>query len=411
MGMITLVMLGLTAVGLGFGALFGLMRGRNRAILRLIMVAVCVVVAIVLRGPLTKVVMGININGQTLEQTLLSLFNQGEMAFPESVQTLVLSLVEIIVGLLAYFIAFFALRVVTWAVVFPICKIFVHEGETMKRGQGALFGLAQGVIVVFAMLMPLNGLIVQFDKIADIKMQDKPLLELPANVGLEEYVNGPIGQTYSAVGGWYFNMLTSADTLKFDDLTDMVVVAGNLASSISGINESMDVLQSDASTQEKADALADVGNRLIEVGEDVDNLSDEAKAQIDSLLGDLKEMVGGGEESSGEMDEFFNDLSLDDINIGGMGHALVGVGSLMEKQETGEEINQEDVNHIVIGLATNMKFVDMMTGGEDSPTLVKDIDEEQKAMFENAIAEQGLSSEDEASLRKLLGLTDTSAGE
>jgi hypothetical protein len=374
MGMITLVMLGLTAVGLGFGALFGLMRGRNRAILRLIMVAVCVVVAIVLRGPLTKVVMGININGQTLEQTLVSLFNQGEMAFPESVQTLVLSLVEIIVGLLAYFIAFFALRVLTWAVVFPICKIFVHEGETMKRGQGALFGLAQGVIVVFAMLMPLNGLIVQFDKIADIKMQDKPLLELPANVGLEEYVNGPIGQTYSAVGGWYFNMLTSADTLKFDDLTDMVVVAGNLAGSISGINESMDVLQSDASTQDKTDALVDVGNRLIEVGKDVDNLSDEAKAQIDTLLGDLKEMVGGGEESGEEMDEFFNDLSLDDINIGGMGHALVGVGSLIEKQETGEEINQEDVNHIVIGLATNMKFVDMMTGGEDSPTLVKDLD-------------------------------------
>ena len=121
-------------------------------------------------------------------------------------------------------------------------------------------------------------------------------------------------------------------------------------------------------------------------------------------------MVGGGEESSEEMDEFFNDLSLDDINIGGMGHALVGIGSLMEKEE-GEEINQEDVNHIVIGLATNMKFVDMMTGGEDSPTLVSDLDEEQKAMFENAIAEQELSSEDEASLRKLLGLTDTSAGE
>ena len=411
MGMITLVMLGLTAVGLGFGALFGLMRGRNRAILRLIMVAVCVVVAIVLRGPLTKVVMGININGQTLEQTLLSLFNQGEMTFPESVQTLVLSLVEIIVGLLAYFIAFFALRSVTWAVVFPICKIFVHEGEKMHRGHGALIGLAQGVIVVFAVMMPLNGLIVQFDKIADIKMQDKPLLEIPANVGLEEYVNGPMGKTYSAIGGWYFNMLTSADTLKFDDLTDMVVVAGNLAGSISGINESMDVLQSDtASTQEKADALVDVGNRLIEVGEDVDNLSDEAKAQIDSLLGDLKEMVGGGEESSEEMDEFFNDLSLDDINIGGMGHALVGIGSLMEKEE-GEEINQEDVNHIVIGLATNMKFVDMMTGGEDSPTLVSDLDEEQKTMFENAIAEQELSSEDEASLRKLLGLTDTSAGE
>ena len=413
MGIITSVMLGLTVVGLGFGALFGFMRGRNRAILRLILVAVSVFLAIFLRGPLTNLVMGIEVEGQPIKEMLLSAFNQGEMAVPESLQTLVFSIIEIFLGIFAYFIAFFSLRAVTWAVVFPICKIFVRKGEKKRRCQGALIGLAQGVLVVFAVLMPLNGMVYQVDKISQIKMQDKPLFSLPAEVGVEEYVNGPMGKTYYAIGGWYFNLLTSADKINFDDITDMVVVVGGLADSISGITESMDVLQKEgATTQEKTEALTDVGNKLIEVGESINSLSDNAKQQVNDMLSDVKEMIAGGEEAGGEIEEFFNDLSLEDIDIGGMGHALVGVSSIIEKQETGEPIDQEDVNHIVTGLATNMKIVDMIMGGEnENPTLVNDLDEEQKAMIENAIAGQELSAEDEQTLRKLLGLIDTNVGE
>ena len=412
MGIITMVMLGLTVIGLGLGALFGFMRGRNRSVLRLILVAVCVLLAVLLRKPLTNLVMGIEVEGQPIKETLMATFNQGETALPESVQTLIFSIIEIFLGVIAYFIVFFTLRAVTWAVVFPICKIFVRKGEKKRRGYGALVGLAQGVLVVFAVLMPLNGLITQVDKISNIKMQDKPLFELPAEVGLQEYVNGPMSKTYTAFGGWYFNTLTSADKLNFDDITDMVEVVGGLANSITGITESMDVLQKEeATTQEKSEALTDVGNKLIEVGEKIEDLSDDAKQQVNDMLSDVKDMISG-EGSSPEMEEFFNDLNIEDIDVAGMGHALVGASSIMEKQETGEPINQEDVTHIVTGLATNMKIVDMITGEEgETPTLVNNLDDEQKTMFENAIAEQELSAEDEQTLRKLLGLIDTNVGE
>ena len=245
-----------------------------------------------------------------------------------------------------------------------------------------------------------------------VKEKDKPLFELPAEVGLQEYVNGPMSKTYTALGGWYFNTLTSADKLNFDDITDMVEVVGGLANSITGITESMDVLQKEeATTQEKSEALTDVGNKLIEVGEKIEDLSDDAKQQVNDMLSDVKDMISG-EGSSPEMEEFFNDLNIEDIDVAGMGHALVGASSIMEKQETGEPINQEDVTHIVTGLATNMKIVDMITGEEgETPTLVNNLDDEQKTMFENAIAEQELSAEDEQTLRKLLGLIDTNVGE
>ena len=53
-----------------------------------------------------------------------------------------------------------------------------------------------------------------------------------------------------------------------------------------------------------------------------------------------------------------------------------------------------------------MKIVDMIMGEEETPTLVDNLDEDQKEMFENAIAQTELSAENEQTLRKLLGLID-----
>ena len=485
--MITSVMLVLTLIALGLGAFFGFIRGRNRAVLRLILVAASMLIAILMRNSITDAVMGINLGEQSVKDAMLAAFNQGEMALPSSIQDLIFGLIAIFIGIFAYFMVFFALRAFTWILVFPICKIFVkketyitrgmakaikqaqelqakeekaeaiekqtqavedtvaednaeqtqvvedaaqevkqenepekkkfkfklpgmYNNTKMKRGTGALVGLVQGVLIVFALIMPLNGMIVQANKITSLELQGQKLLELPADLGLEEYVNGGLGKTYNALGGWYFNMLTSADKINFDDVTDMVVVVGGIADSITGITESMDVLQKeDATTLEKTEALTDVGNKLIQVGASIDSLSDDAKQQIDNMLSDVKDLIGGSSEGDGEtseIEEFFNDLSIDDIDIAGMGHALIGASSIMEKQETGEAINQEDINHIVTGLATNMKIVDMIMGEDETPTLVDNLDEDQKEMFENAIAQTELSAENEQTLRKLLGLLD-----
>ena len=105
------------------GALFGFMRGRNRSVLRLILIAVCVLLAVLLRKPISNLVMGIEVEGQPIKEMLMATFNQGETALPESIQTLIFSVIEIFLGVIAYFIVFFTLRAVTWAVVFPICSI------------------------------------------------------------------------------------------------------------------------------------------------------------------------------------------------------------------------------------------------------------------------------------------------
>ena len=110
MGYLTLGILAITVYQLIMGALSGLMRGRNRAILRLGLVIASAFLAIALRGMVIKAVMGIEFEGQTLDQMLMGLLNNGEVALPESLQNLALVLVEIVIGLLTYFILFFILH-------------------------------------------------------------------------------------------------------------------------------------------------------------------------------------------------------------------------------------------------------------------------------------------------------------
>ena len=198
MGIITIVVLALTALGLGFGALWGCGRGLYRATLRLGLVLFAIILAVLLRGVVTDALMGIEVDGQPLDQMLASeMGGDGEM--PESMVNLILALVKSVIAMVAFLVVYFVLRLFTWAVVYPICKIWVKKGPkieeeevsyeqavangfegteeeyalslTMKKpqykkrkGYGALVGLGQGIIVAFALIAPLTGMMKQVQR-------------------------------------------------------------------------------------------------------------------------------------------------------------------------------------------------------------------------------------------------------
>ena len=410
MGYITLAVLALTAIALLFGALFGMMRGRNRAILRLVLVTVCAILALVLRGAVVDAVMGIKIGGKTIKDTLVGVFNSGDMAFPASLQNMVFALVEIIVSLVAYFILLYALRFVSWVILFPILKIFVKKEENKKRGIGALIGLGQGIIVAFFALAPLTGLIGQVDKISEVKLGGKQLLKLPAKVGVSEYMDSAPGKVYSATGGWLFEIITSTkdgdgNKISIDDTIDVVVTMANVADSLSGISDSMSLMSSDTATaQDRINAIKDVGAKFEEIGASIDSLSGDAKKMVNDLLGDLGTMFGEeGEENP------LGNLSLDTINLGAAGSAMNGIATYIEKTsdefETTEPVTDEDVNKIVSGLAGNMALFGGMEGDNGASAIIE-VQEEDKARFESAVEATTLSSEDKETLRQLLGLVE-----
>ncbi len=416
---ISLIMTALTIIALVFGTLFGMVRGRNRSILRLIMIIGCVVVAFLLRGTLMDMIMGIQTSEGTLQETLMAAFNQGENPIPESVQNLIFALIEMIISIISYFVLFFGLRFLTSIILFPILKIFVRKGLTKGVGLGAVFGLIQGIVVAFAVLVPLNGLIITVDKLSQVEIEGNKVVEIPEELGMDTYFASPVGQVYNSIGGWYFEEITKAEmsdgkTLNINDACDMVVAVTGVASSVNGINESVEVLsKADATPQEKVDAVKEVGSKLTEIGQKIEDLSTNATEIINEVLEDVKEMIApDNEEEIGEINKIFEDLKIEDLNLQSVGQGLTGIATYIEKTEINtegtEEVTQEDVNNIVHGIAGSSVILDFISGAqeEDSPTFIE-VSEDHKELFNNAIneIEEGALTETQIqTLKDLFGI-------
>ena len=414
MGYVSLAFIALTAIALVFGTLFGMARGRNRAIMRLIQIVICAVLAIALRGVVVDALMGVQIEGETLGQTLLSAFNEGEVALPASMQHLIFAFIEIFVGLISYFVLFFALRLVTRIIIYPICKIWVkkgprytvdrkkptRKGETTKtkinkrKWWGALVGLIQGVLVAFFVLTPLTGLVVQVNKISKIQINGEALFELPEEIGINEYVESPLGKIYYAVGGWYFDIITSAETeegtkVSINDTVDILVSVTDIADTVTGLTDSIEKMSNldfsgnptETEIHEAVVAMDELGDALIDIGTQIDNLSEDAKALIDDVLEGIKDMIPEDEADDEEMAEVMDaleNLSIEDLDLVGVGNAIKGVAVILDKTEgtrQGEAIAQTEVTQIVTGLASNEFILNLIP--DEEPLLdVNDLEDE-----------------------------------
>lgn len=441
MGYVSLAFIVLTAIALVFGTLFGMKRGRNRAILRLILIVICAVTAILLRGVIVDTLMGIKIEGKTLEETLLAAFNEGDVSLPASMQNLIFAMIEIVVGLVSYFVLFFALRLVSWIIIYPICKIFVkkgprytverkrptRKGETTKvkrqkrKWWGALVGLIQGVLVAFFVLSPATCLLMQVDKISKIQINGEQLFELPEEVGITEYTDSTLGKVYGTVGGWYFDIITSTTTedgnkVSINDTIDIVVTVTDIADTVTGLEDSINKMSglnfdgdtTEADIHEAVVAMTELGDGLIEIGDKIDDLSDDAKQLIDSLLESIKDMIPD-EEGAEEVKDAFDNLTLEDLDLAGVGNAIKGIAVILDKTEgtrQDEPIAQTEITQIIGGLASNEFILNLIPA--DEPLLdVNDVGNQEEAdlanMFTTAINELP-ASESKTKLQFLFGL-------
>lgn len=202
---LTISMLVLTALTIFFGALFGLIRGSRRALLRLGLVVLCLVLAFAFRNIVTEKIYNAEItietgstgdvegteeneDAESTEPTTATIsiaiwINNmlGAEAEELGLTDLAVPLVKTALNIVVFLILFGAFEFVSWAIVFPICKIFVKpkvvteapasEDELPKtkrkyhRLAGAGIGLVQGLIVALCVCVLLTGMVVQSNKL------------------------------------------------------------------------------------------------------------------------------------------------------------------------------------------------------------------------------------------------------
>ena len=115
--------LSFTAMCIAVGGLLGALRGQNRSITRLILVIACAFVAFFLRETFTDMILGIDVGGKTLLESLNESLLSGT-AIPEQIAGFITTIVEILIGTIVFIVVFALLKFASWLVLFQILKLF-----------------------------------------------------------------------------------------------------------------------------------------------------------------------------------------------------------------------------------------------------------------------------------------------
>ena len=169
MNYITLAVILITILPIVSGILLGLLRGWRRATLRLGLILVALILAFSLCGVISKSVMNIQVTDKKLSAYLADMIKD---SFPQAdLSNIAVALAQSLTKIVVFLLLFSLFLFLTWAIAYPICKIFVKpykdsEGNVKRRRLiGAAIGAGQGLIVGFAFCIIISGLCFQVGKI------------------------------------------------------------------------------------------------------------------------------------------------------------------------------------------------------------------------------------------------------
>jgi len=236
-------LLGLFVATLLVSAVVGLMRGLNKAVIRLITLVLAALLTFALAGPITKTaVQTIQIEGVTLREWLLAGLGESEMlagifdAVPLMLET-ILAVPAFVIGIALFPVLFWLLSGATWIVFLFVQKplrklIFREKGDGVPIGMrfaGMGIGIVTGVLIFGMFMTPVLGLFTvlpekdAMDELLDAMVEQEMLPQVDAVYLQEAYAvtDSAIVNVYNAIGASsagraYLNSVSAieADGLK-----------------------------------------------------------------------------------------------------------------------------------------------------------------------------------------------------
>lgn len=286
------VVLGLILIPLVIGLLLGMLRGSRRATLRLVLVILCIVAAFLLRGVATDFVMQMKIQDQTVEELILAQLPKEVAQFGDKI----LVIVRLIVTVVLFLALFLVFKLVSWIIIYPICKIFVKKARTKKDGShgkkhaliGGVIGLVQGAAVAVVLCVVFNGLLVNVGNLlesVDALQQSASSVGGATNVSIvmtdEDVSNDDSGEKNG-------NGETSVDMIQL--LTDYKQSSISQIISNGGGDKAFDLVASIKTENGKTLTLTgqlDAINGIIKMLNELVSLNDTLKNMGDQLKGGL----------------------------------------------------------------------------------------------------------------------------
>lgn len=443
-----------TGLALLLGLILGAIRGSRRAVLRLVLILVCVLVAFFLKDLLTDKVLGTAITNS--DGTTLTVQELIVSSLPEEMRELgdavVVPLVRVIIGIVLFLSAFLALQIVSWIIVYPICKLFVKKGAKKHAGVGALTGLVQGVAVALCICVPLTGLMVQANRIIPMMEDLAGASQGMANVDSKQYLlteepgdpsgsageepgapSGSAGEVVPAeikemlagfenslIGKFYgetcrpvFTLISEVKVANEDGTSKKITLGGQIDALQAMVDIAKQLMASTEVLQNMDFSQLDSFSDLKDVFSTLDGLknglTDEAKATINAVVSAAVDMIPVPEDAPEEIQGFIGSVKdvLKDTDFTDVEFVqeLQIVESLGETLQKGEEVTVEDLSSAINSLSESTLILPILEGV--SPDL--GLDESTKGHIEEVLDQLPESTDAETVdvLKKLLGITTT----
>ena len=274
--MASLILTALFAVTVLFGALVGLIRGLNKAVIRIMTLALAILLTFVIAGPVTTAIaQNVTIEGQTLGEMILAAVGQDEMvaAILDSMPLLRQALLvapAFVMSIVVFPVVFFVLKFITWIVFLfvqkPLRKLIFKDScdkeverqkptgiRVAKRFGGMGVGIVTGVLIFAMILTPVLGVFsslpssASVDQVLDMMVEQEMLSASDADMIRQIYgvtdctlvkIYGSVG--FAAAGRGY---LASVSRIEADGrVTSLAAELGSLLATVQSAMDS-NVLQ------------------------------------------------------------------------------------------------------------------------------------------------------------------------
>lgn len=391
---ITILILGILLLSLILGLLIGFIRGVKRSILRIIIIIACIIFTFLYVGKITDYLFALNINGKTMEQTI-----QGMM--PEEFKKYIDLVIPVFKTLFIAigFVVLFLLLQLASMMIYGILSIFIRKkknGVKIKQHRlaGALVGLLQGAAIAFILCTPLTGLSKEAEKVCDIELDNKKLIDLSQakvfnyDVDFKGYNNSKLASIFDKLGDKLFVKLTTTTNAKGKEVTlsgqiDALIGAVKMANQLSAI-----------SNIDLSEGLNE--NNIRDIKDIMANL-DTMKAELsDESLDTLNELV------TAVLSDFTDEIDLSNVDISTISFAKEGeiIEELYLYQENNENASTDD-------LINTLAESDLIIPIAAASDVKIELSDSEKAKANESINKlEGVDEDKISDLKNIFGITE-----
>ena len=381
MSIIDLGMLGIGAVIILSGFLYGFKRGFKKALLRLVILGVCVALSFLYREKISDIALNTPISeGKSLLELLTESFSSGENAEQmEGLLNVITNILKMVIQIFVFIICFYVLKTVSMILYWIFSGIITsrekrkvrnsHQVEgnkidetkvkyevkkNRKKWFGSLVGIGQGILIIIFVVGPLNGLVVNISSLikslSEVEMEGTKIIDentvgVLDNVGLFDYGNSSVSKVYTLLGDGVYKEVS-----KIEDENGNTVNIKSQIEAIDGGVKMVDVMSglsnldtSEGFTADTKDELVNIFNELDEIKE---NMSEEGVEQLDNLIKDVVSPMLG--EAAEDLPINLDEISFAEVDFSNEAEVIDSFYGLMEKAENGEELDTDEVLEEVI---------------------------------------------------------------